>query len=161
MVTTAAAVGMGTLLIGPAAMAATGPAPATTGNAPTGNAADRALVPGTPCTVTAEACVDLAGRHAWLIKDGHVVRGPVAIMPGAPGEPTPVGTFTVQWKDENHHSREFNNAPMPYSVFFADGGVAFHEGSLQKFSAGCVHLSMNDAKAFFDYLQVGDQVQVH
>ncbi len=121
-----------------------------------------ALVDGTPCTVTAKACADLASNHAWLIKDGQVTRGPVLITQGAQdGENTPTGTFGVLRKDKDHRSAEFDNAPMPYSVFFAPGGIAFHEGSLQKQSAGCVHLSHDDAVAWFDYLQVGDEVQVH
>ncbi|NMH97233.1 L,D-transpeptidase [Pseudonocardia acidicola] len=160
--TAAAAVGVGTLLVGTVAMAAPAQAPATGGGqaAPAGNAS-AALVPGTPCTVTAKACADLAHRKAWLIQDGKVMRGPVPTMPGAPDEPTPVGTFKVQWKDPHHISDSPNHAEMPYSVFFADGGVAFHEGSLQRYSAGCIHLTMDDAKAFYAYLQVGDEVQVH
>lgn len=31
--------------------------------------------------------------------------------------------------------------PMPYSVFFAPGGIAFHEGSLTEDSHGCVRLA--------------------
>ena len=47
--------------------------------------ADDTLVAGTPCTADVRACVDLAAKHAWLIEDGTVVRGPVPISPGAPG----------------------------------------------------------------------------
>ena len=147
--TVGAGVGLGTLLLGPVAQAAT----TTPGGESTG------LVAGTPCTKTAEACVDLESRQAWLIKDGAVVRGPVPIMPGDPDEPTPVGTFHVEWKDPNHVNEK--GQAMPYSAFFAPGGVAFHEGSLQRYSAGCVHLSHDEAVAFYDYLQVGDEVQVH
>jgi len=46
-------------------------------------------------------------------------------------------------------------------VFFAEGGIAFHEGNKENPSAGCVKLVRNDAKAWFDFLKVGDQVQVH
>lgn len=120
-----------------------------------------AVVPGTPCTVTAKACADLAAKQAWLISDGKVTRGPVRMMPGDPSDPTPVGTFAVQWKDPHHVSDMPNHAPMPNSVFFAAGGVAFHEGSLTNPSAGCVHLSKADAQTWFDTLQVGDEVQVH
>jgi len=148
--TVGAGVGLGTLLLGPVAQAAT--------SSP-GGEASTALVAGTPCTVTAEACVDLATRQAWLIDDGTVVRGPVPIMPGDRDEPTPVGTFHVQWKDPDHVNEK--GQPMPYSAFFADGGVAFHEGSLQRYSAGCVHLSHDEAVAFYDHLQIGDEVQVH
>jgi hypothetical protein len=49
---------------------------------------------------------------------------------------------------------------MPYAVFFADGGIAFHGGDPNKASAGCIHLALADAKAFYNYLQLGDQVQV-
>jgi hypothetical protein len=154
VVTATAAVGAGTLLGGSSALAAPEAAPVTA-------AGDAQLVEGTPCTVTAKACVDLADREAWLISDGKVVGGPVPIMPGAPDEPTPVGTFSVLWKDKHHVSQEYPGDKMPNSVFFTDGGVAFHEGSLYRYSAGCVHLSQAASEAFYDYLQVGDQVQVH
>jgi lipoprotein-anchoring transpeptidase ErfK/SrfK len=121
----------------------------------------------TPCTDSARACVDLAKQRAWLIDDdGKVTRGPVPISSGGPGKETPVGTFSVQWKDKNHKSEEFKDpkgqpARMPFSVFFADGGVAFHGGSVRRASAGCVHLNDADAQVFYDTLQLGDEVQVH
>lgn len=49
---------------------------------------------------------------------------------------------------------------MPWSVFFAEGGVAFHEGDPDTYSAGCVKLDEDDARAFFRFLKVGDAVQV-
>jgi hypothetical protein len=49
---------------------------------------------------------------------------------------------------------------MPWSVFFADGGIAFHSGSPSRSSAGCIHLEPADAEAWFNYLRIGDQVQV-
>jgi L,D-transpeptidase catalytic domain len=119
------------------------------------------LVEGTPCTDTARACVDLAHNKAWLIHDGQVTRGPVLISHGGQGKETPTGTFQVEWKDQNHKSTEFNDAPMPFAVFFAPGGIAFHQGNPKNPSAGCVHLSKDDAAAWFDDLQVGDEVQVH
>lgn len=124
-------------------------------------AEDGGYVKDTPCTVSARACVDLKTNTAWLVHDGAVTRGPVTISHGGQGEETPVGTFHVQWKDQNHKSAEFRNAPMPFSVFFADGGIAFHEGNPKSLSAGCVHLSHDDAVAWFDDMQVGDEVQIH
>jgi hypothetical protein len=119
-----------------------------------------AVVAGTPCTATARACVALGERLAWLLDDGKVARGPVAIQHGDAEDPTPLGTFTVQWKAEQYTSREYLTQ-MPYSVFFADGGIAFHEGRHDTPSAGCVKLDHENAKAFFYYLQVGDEVQIH
>ncbi|HEY0574223.1 MAG TPA: L,D-transpeptidase [Pseudonocardia sp.] len=121
----------------------------------------------TPCTEAARACVDLAKQQAWLIDDqGNVTLGPVAISSGGPGKETPLGTFNVQWKDKNHKSQEFKlpngqGAPMLWSVFFADGGIAFHGGSVSRASAGCVHLNDADAQMFYNTLQLGDDVEVH
>lgn len=124
-----------------------------------GEPAPAGLVPGTPCTATARACVDPAGQQAWLIRDGAVTRGPAPISSGGPGQETPTGTYRVEWKHIDHVSGEYGT-PMPYSVFFAPGGIAFHEGPLDHPSAGCIRLAEADAVAFFDTLLVGDEVQV-
>jgi lipoprotein-anchoring transpeptidase ErfK/SrfK len=117
-------------------------------------------VAGTPCSATARACVSLHDRKAWLIDGGKIFRGPVPIRPGDAVDPTPRGTFAVQWKAEEYTSREYLTQ-MPYAAFFADGGIAFHEGTFDTPSAGCVKLGHDDARAFFYFLQVGDQVQIH
>ena len=88
-----------------------------------------------------------------------MTRGPVHVMTGDEDDPTPVGTFHVQWKAEQYTSRQYL-VQMPYSVFFADGGVAFHEGRQDTYSGGCVKLGRGDAVAWFNDLQVGDEVQV-
>lgn len=142
--------------LGAAAPAASSGSSGARGEAPT---AYPNGVAGTPCTATARACVDVAGRKAWLMDGGTVVRGPVQVQTGDQEDPTPVGTFSVQWKAEQYTSREYL-VQMPYSVFFAPGGIAFHQGRQDTPSAGCVKLLEADAKAFFTHLQVGDEVQV-
>ena len=120
-----------------------------------------ALVPGTLCTVAARASVDRAQGVAWLIDDGVVTYGPVLVSTGAEGdEETPTGTFHVQWKHLHHISGE-SGVPMPFSVFFAPGGIAFHQGSIYTESAGCVRMRHDDAQRFFETLAVGDQVEVY
>ena len=124
------------------------------------------LVAGTPCTATAQACVDLDSQQSWLLKDGKVIRGPIKISSGGNGQETPIGhSLRVYRKDAEHKSEESRlpngqPAPMPWSVFFQDGGIAFHSGDPARSSAGCIHVPDADAKAYFDYLQVGNQVQV-
>jgi hypothetical protein len=113
-----------------------------------------------PCGSSAAACISLSSQQAWLMNGGRVTYGPTPITSGMPGHPTPAGLFRVQWKDRNHRSSLFHNAPMPYSVFFTNTGVAFHEGSLHRASYGCVHLSHSAAVAFFSNLSVGQVVQV-
>jgi hypothetical protein len=119
-----------------------------------------APVPGTPCTAEAGACVDLAAKQAWLIADGLVAHGPVPISAGGPGRETPRGNFRVEWKNANHRSAEHDGARMPFAVFFAEGGIAFHEGRLDTPSAGCVRLGREDASYFYDFLELGEPVQV-
>ncbi len=117
-------------------------------------------VAGTPCSATAKACVDLASQQAWLMKGGKVTYGPVDVATGGHGTETPTGDFAVYDKDRDHHSAEFDGAPMPWSVFFAPGGIAFHEGDRGSGSAGCVKMRNQDATVFFGKLAQGDRVEV-
>lgn len=118
-----------------------------------------ALAAGTPCVATARACIDLSSNRTWLISDGVVQYGPAPITHGRKGYRTPAGTFRVSFKNRHHRSSLFDDAPMPYSVFFNDG-IAFHQGSLRELSHGCIHLSRGAAKTYFSSLSRGDVVQV-
>jgi hypothetical protein len=115
--------------------------------------------PGVPCSAQADACVDLSANTTWLTHNGTVTYGGVPITSGRAGYETPTGTFHVTYKDIDHYSRAFNG-PMPYSVFFTDTGVAFHEGSLGVRSHGCVHLSHDAAVTYYNALHPGDVVEV-
>lgn len=149
--TGAAAAGLAVLPLGGVAVAAPAPAPAV--------AAGQA--PGMPCAAQVKACVRLSSDEAWLADGkGAVVRGPIRINHGSPGNETPTGRFTVQWKDADHRSAEYNGAPMPWSVFFDGNGRALHGGNPGKQTAGCVRLPNDQAKAFFDALAPGDVVEI-
>jgi len=112
------------------------------------------------CPPTADACVDTRLRISWLQEDGHITYGPVPIMPGMAGQwATPQGTFHVEWKSVDWVSTEFDQ-PMPNAVFFAPGGIAFHQGPLADLSHGCVHLSKEASQYYFDNLPVGAEVAV-
>jgi lipoprotein-anchoring transpeptidase ErfK/SrfK len=112
-----------------------------------------------PCSTAAKACIKLSTNQSWLMQDGKVTYGPVKITHGRKGYLTPAGSFRVQFKDKNHKSSIFNDAPMPNSVFF-NGGIAFHQGSLSQLSHGCIHLSMAASQKYFGALSVGDVVEV-
>jgi lipoprotein-anchoring transpeptidase ErfK/SrfK len=113
-----------------------------------------------PCGRKVRACIDLSANKAWLMDfNGRVTYGPVRITSGRPGYRTPPGVFKVIWKDRDHWSQEFD-APMPYSVFFTNTGIAFHEGSLAVQSHGCIHLGHRAAVRFFNKLRPGNVVAV-
>lgn len=115
----------------------------------------------TPCPASARVCVDIDGKRTWLQQGGDTSYGPVSMSPGKAGQDTPRGNFTVQYKVKDEISREFDNAPMPYAVYFTNNGHAFHQGTLDTQSAGCVRLNAQDAITYFDALNPGDEVFIY
>lgn len=114
------------------------------------------------CPAAATACVDLARHISWLQAAGKVTFGPVRAEPGPPGSAhaTPRGTFQVSWKAGPGFVSDIYHEPMPWAVFFAPGGIAFHGGSLTAPSHGCVHLTTPDAYYYNKHLPVGAEVVV-
>jgi hypothetical protein len=75
------------------------------------------------------------------------------VSTGASGYDTPTGKFKAFRLEEDHESKEWDNAPMPHSVFFTTRGHAIH-GSYskrigQRASHGCVRLSPDNAETLF------------
>lgn len=116
-------------------------------------------IPESPCPPSARACVDLANQTTWLQQDGHIIWGPVPMSSGAQGYETTTGYLSVTRKVRDEWSIPYD-APMPYSVYFTNDGEAFHEGSVNLMSHGCIHLNHDDAVKYFDTLQIGDGVYI-
>ena len=114
------------------------------------------------CPAKATACVDLTRHLTWLQTAGKITFGPVQAEPGPPGSAhaTPRGTFQVSWKAGANFVSNIYHEPMPWAVFFAPGGIAFHGGSLTTPSHGCVHLTDQNARYYNDHLPVGAEVVV-
>lgn len=69
------------------------------------------------------------------------------------GYVTPTGSWSAKWLSRDHRSRKYDNAPMPYAVFF-NGGYAVHATfDLKRLgtpaSHGCVRLHPDNAAQFF------------
>jgi len=112
------------------------------------------------CPPAALACADLRDHLTWLQSRGKITYGPVRMEPGGPTDPTPRGVFRVAWKAGPHYVSTSFGIPIPYAVFFAPGGIAFHAGSLTTSSHGCVHLSLPSARYYHDHLPEGAEVAV-
>jgi hypothetical protein len=112
------------------------------------------------CPPAALACADLRDHLTWLQSRGQITYGPVRMEPGGPADPTPRGIFHVAWKAGPHYVSTSFGIPIPYAVFFAPGGIAFHAGSLTTSSHGCVHLSLRSARYYHDHLPEGAEVAV-
>jgi L,D-transpeptidase-like protein len=72
------------------------------------------------------------------------------VSTGAGGYDTPSGNFKPFRMEIDHYSDEYDNAPMPYSIFFTQTGNAIHGTNEQRnlgraVSHGCVRLSVKNA----------------
>lgn len=79
---------------------------------------------------------------------------------GKPGHDTPTGVFTILQKDKDHHSDEYNDAPMPNMNRLTWSGVALHAGELPGYPAshGCVRLPLAFSALLFTVTQIGTVV---
>jgi lipoprotein-anchoring transpeptidase ErfK/SrfK len=80
------------------------------------------------------------------------------VSTGANGYDTPSGAFRPFRMEIDHTSDEFENAPMPYSIFFTMTGNAVHgteyESSLGRaVSHGCVRLSVKNAATLWSLVK--------
>lgn len=86
------------------------------------------------------------------------------ISSGRSGYETPIGHFSVMRMEKDHHSDEYDQAPMPYALFFSPRGLAIH-GTLEKglgrpASHGCVRLAVPNAQQLFNWVEEEGGAQV-
>jgi hypothetical protein len=99
--------------------------------------------------------VDLNTQEMTIVKDnGDTLVWKVSS--GREGFETPTRTFTVQRLDANHFSDEYDQSPMPYSIFFSEG-MAIHGsrygGLGHPASHGCVRLSVPHARLLYPWVE--------
>src|SRR3954452_10624766 len=97
--------------------------------------------------------VDKDNQQMTVAVDG-VERYHWPISSGIPSYETPNGSFRAFRMEEDHYSKEFDDAPMPHSIFFTKIGHAIHgtdsEGKLgTPASHGCVRLSRAHASTLY------------
>src|SRR5918997_1361759 len=90
--------------------------------------------------------VDGKLRHSWSVSTGR-----------AEFE-TPAGTFRPLRLAKEHYSREWDDAPMPHSIFFTARGHAIHGSNAtrqlgRRASHGCVRLAPSKAAMLFKLVQ--------
>jgi hypothetical protein len=90
--------------------------------------------------------VDGVERYRWPVSSGD------------PSHETPSGSFRAFRMEEDHYSKEFDDAPMPHSVFFTKIGHAIHGTDAvarlgTPASHGCVRLSRAHAATLYALVQ--------
>jgi len=97
-------------------------------------------------TQTMTVAVDGVTKYRWPVSTG------------IPSRETPSGSFRAFRMEADHFSKEFDDAPMPHSIFFTKIGHAIHgtmsEGRLgTPASHGCVRLSRANATTLYALVQ--------
>ena len=90
--------------------------------------------------------VDGVQRYQWPVSTGN------------PSHETPNGTFQTFRMEADHFSKEFDDAPMPHSIFFTKVGHAIHGTESESklgipVSHGCVRLSRAHAATLYDLVE--------
>ena len=90
--------------------------------------------------------IDGVERYVWLVSTG------------ASGYSTPSGSYTPFRMEPDHFSKEWDDAPMPNSIFFTPAGHAIHGSPHTKrlgtpVSHGCVRLAPGNAAKLYGLVQ--------
>jgi hypothetical protein len=90
--------------------------------------------------------VDGVQRYTWPVSSGN------------PSHETPNGSFKTFRMEEDHYSKEFDDAPMPNAIFFTKQGHAIHGTDAvsrlgSPASHGCVRLSRANALKLWDIVK--------
>jgi hypothetical protein len=121
----------------------TGPAKAQTSAGPEAQSTGPAIL----------ITIDKSRQRMSVFLDG-VQKYEWPVSTGLAGYSTPSGNYTATSMNEIWYSKEWDNAPMPHSIFFRKDGYAIHgtyEGKNlgRPASHGCVRISRENAATLF------------
>lgn len=111
------------------------------------------LAAGSTAEAKINVIVDKDTQTMTVEQDGvEKYRWPVSS--GIPSYETPNGSFQTFRMEEDHYSKEFDDAPMPNAIFFTKKGHAIHgTDSVSRLgspaSHGCVRLSRDNAATLY------------
>jgi hypothetical protein len=97
-------------------------------------------------TQTMTVAVDGVTKYRWPVSSG------------LPSHETPNGSYKAFRMEADHYSKEWDDAPMPHSIFFTRKGHAIHgTDSVNRLgnpaSHGCVRLSRANAATLFELVK--------
>jgi len=105
---------------------------------------------------TVIARVDKSSQTMTVYHHGEVI-GRWKVSTARPGKVTPTGTWTAKSLSRHHRSSRYDNAPMPFSIFYS-GHFAIHGTDQVKklgrtASSGCIRLHPRNAARLFKLVQ--------
>ncbi len=101
-----------------------------------------------------QVTIDKNNQTLDVAVDGVHKYGPWPVSTGVPSHETPNGTFRAFRMEADHFSKEWDDAPMPHSIFFTKIGHAIHGTDASRHlgmpaSHGCVRLSKENAAKLY------------
>lgn len=114
------------------------------------------LQPSLASAASIVARVSISEQKMTVIQNGRVIHR-WDVSTARRGKVTPMGQWSAKWLSRNHRSSRYNNAPMPYAIFY-NGNYAVHGtdqiGRLgSPASAGCIRLHPGNAAKLFSLTQ--------
>jgi hypothetical protein len=105
--------------------------------------------------------VNLQTQRGYLYRDGRRI-AVTTLSTGLPGHDTPIGVFPIMGKEAMHHSKKYDNAPMPFMQRLTNWGHALHAGLVRNGPAshGCVRLPAEFARQLYSMTHPGDLVVI-
>lgn len=105
---------------------------------------------------TVIARVDKSAQTMTVYHHGEVI-GRWAVSTARPGKVTPTGSWSAKSLSRHHRSSRYDNAPMPFSIFY-NGHFAIHGTNQVKklgrpASSGCIRLHSRNAAKLFGLVQ--------
>src|SRR6201996_1838541 len=115
------------------------------------------MLAGSPALANVAITVNKDTQIMTVAVDG-VTKYRWPVSSGIPSRETPSGSFKAFRMEADHFSKEFDDAPMPHSIFFTKIGHAIHgtmsEGRLgTPASHGCVRISRANATTLYALVQ--------
>jgi L,D-transpeptidase catalytic domain len=103
--------------------------------------------------------VSVPEQTMHVYRNGILI-GRSSVSTGSKGHSTPGGVFSILEKKQTHHSKTYNNAPMPYMQRLTWSGIAMHSGQLPGYAAshGCVRLPYDFSQLLFSTTNSGGTV---
>ena len=98
------------------------------------------------------ARVDLSEQRMYVYLAAQLIYI-FPVSSGRRGYGTPTGEWFASWLSPNHRSRQYDDAPMPWAVFFHEGYAVHGTYDVRNLgrpaSHGCIRLALPDAETFF------------
>ena len=105
--------------------------------------------------------VSIPQQTMHVYRNGILI-GRSTVSTGSKGHATPGGVFSILEKKQTHHSKTYDDAPMPYMQRLTWTGIAMHSGQLPGYPAshGCVRLPYDFSQLLFKATENGGTVVV-